>query len=181
MNGLFRILGTAAAVAVGGVAVAAMSKWMEKDSPLYVSSTEFPEHAETDPEAAAETAQAYAEAAQKEADAAQEKAYEAQDAADAAQAEADKAQAKADEAREKADAARARAQAQGDEGDAVDEPAPEAPAAPAAPIARESGPNPNPVDAKPAYAPKGADGKFDPTQIAQADDFANWEEMGCQG
>jgi hypothetical protein len=37
------------------------------------------------------------------------------------------------------------------------------------------------VDAGPATAPKGADGKFDPTQIAQADDFANWEEMGCQG
>jgi membrane protein involved in colicin uptake len=173
MNALFRILGTAAAVAVSGVAVAAVSKWMEKDSPLYVASTEFPERAENDPETAAEAAQAYADAARKEADAAQEKAYDAQDAADAAQAKADRARKLADEAQEKADAAKADAQAE--------EPAEADSPAPAAPIARESGPNPNPVDAGPATAPKGADGKFDPTQIAQADDFANWEEMGCQG
>lgn len=131
MNGLYRILGAAAAVAVGGIAIAAVNKLLDKDAPLYVESVEFPEKAEDDPEAAAETAQSY------------EAAVQAQDAQQGA----------------------------------ADAQAAEAPAAPAQP----DGPNPNPVEAAPAQAPKDADGKFDATKIASPEDFANWEDMGCQG
>ena len=42
-------------------------------------------------------------------------------------------------------------------------------------------PNPNPVEAGPAVAPKDASGKFDPTKIADASDFGDWEEQGCKG
>lgn len=98
MNGLYRILGAAAAVAVGGIAIAAVNKLLEKDAPLYVESTEFPEAAEADPEAAAEVAQAYADAVQEEADAAQEQADALQEEADEAQAEADTLRAGAEQA-----------------------------------------------------------------------------------
>lgn len=137
MNGLYRILGAAAAVAVGGIAIAAVNKLLEKDSPLYVESTEYPEMAEKDPETAAEVSQAYDEAVQQE---------------EAAQVEG---------ATQQEEAAQPEA----------------APAVPAEP----DGPNPNPVAAAPAQAPKDADGKFDATQIASPEDFANWEDMGCQG
>lgn len=43
------------------------------------------------------------------------------------------------------------------------------------------GPNPNPVEAGPAVAPKDESGKFDPTKIAEASDFGDWEEQGCKG
>ena len=75
---------------------------------------------------------------------------------------------------------------------AAEEAAPEAPAeeasAPAAPV--EGGekpvfdpeaPNQNPVEAGPAVAPKDESGKFDPTKIAEASDFGDWEEQGCKG
>ncbi len=42
-------------------------------------------------------------------------------------------------------------------------------------------PNPNPVEAGPAVAPKDENGKFDPTHIAEASDFGDWEEQGCKG
>ena len=44
-----------------------------------------------------------------------------------------------------------------------------------------SWPNPNPVEAGPAVAPKDENGKFDPTKIAEASDFGDWEEQGCKG
>ena len=65
MTGLFRILGAAVAVAAVGAAVVAVSKLLEKDDPIEVFETEFPEepeNAEDDPAVAAETAAAYAEA-----------------------------------------------------------------------------------------------------------------------
>ena len=86
--------------------------------------------------------------------------------------------------------------------DAAEEAAPEAPAeeaaaaaqpaeeaaAPAAPaeggkkpVCDPEAPNPNPVEAGPAVAPKDASGKFDPTKIAEASDFGDWEEQGCKG
>ena len=75
---------------------------------------------------------------------------------------------------------------------AAEEAAPEAPAeeasAPAAPaeggekpVCDPEAPNPNPVEAGPAVAPKDASGKFDPTKIAEASDFGDWEEPGCTG
>ena len=42
-------------------------------------------------------------------------------------------------------------------------------------------PNPNPVEVGPAVAPKDENGKFDPTKIAEASDFGDWEEQGCKG
>ena len=42
-------------------------------------------------------------------------------------------------------------------------------------------PNPNPVEAGPAVAPKDENGRFDPAHIVEASDFGNWEEQGCKG
>ena len=42
-------------------------------------------------------------------------------------------------------------------------------------------PNPNPVEAGPAVAPKDENGRFDPANIAEASDFGDWEEQGCKG
>ena len=39
----------------------------------------------------------------------------------------------------------------------------------------------NPVEAGPVVAPKDESGKFDPTKIADASDFGDWEEQGCKG
>ena len=46
---------------------------------------------------------------------------------------------------------------------------------------QSGGPNPNPVEVGPAVAPKDENGKFDPTKIAEASDFGDWEEQGCKG
>ena len=49
------------------------------------------------------------------------------------------------------------------------------------PVYDPEAPNPNPVEAGPAEAPKDENGKFDPTKIADASDFGDWEEQGCKG
>ena len=154
MKTLFRILGTAAAVAVTGAAIVALDKFLNQKDPLHVEEVEFPEEAEQDVDEAEKTAEAYAEAEAKAADAAAE-----QPAAPAEQ------------------------------------PAPEAPAEPAPaqepatledtseekPVYDPEAPNPNPVEAGPAVAPKDENGKFDATRIADASDFGDWEEQGCKG
>ena len=61
MKALFRILGTAAAVAVTGAAIVVLDKILNDKAPLHVEEIEFPEDAENDAEEAAKTAQAYAE------------------------------------------------------------------------------------------------------------------------
>lgn len=116
MKALFRILGTAAAVAVTGAAIVVLDQILNDKAPLHVEEIEFPEDAENDAEEAAKTAQAYAEGETKV------------------------------EGEAKADA-----------------------------------PNPNPVEVGPAVAPKDENGKFDPTKIAEASDFGDWEEQGCKG
>ena len=116
MKALFRILGTAAAVAVTGAAIVVLDKILNDKAPLHVEEIEFPEYAENDAEEAAKTAQAYAEGETKV------------------------------ESEAKAEA-----------------------------------PNPNPVEVGPAVAPKDENGKFDPTKIADASDFGDWEEQGCKG
>ena len=77
MKTLFRILGTAAAVAVTGAAIVVLDKILNQKDPLHVEEVEFPEDAEE----AEKTAEAYAEAEAKEeakaADAAAEAAEEA--------------------------------------------------------------------------------------------------------
>lgn len=158
MKTLFRILGTAAAVAVTGAAIVALDKILNQKDPLHVEEVEFPEDAEQNAEEAAKTAEAYAEAETKASDAANEKAAEEA----APEAPVEEAAAAAQPAEEAA-----------------------APAAPAEggekPVFDPEAPNPNPVEAGPAVAPKDESGKFDPTKIAEASDFGDWEEQGCKG
>ena len=116
MKALFRILGTAAAVAVTGAAIVVLDQILNDKAPLHVEEIEFPEDAENDAEEAAKTAQAYAGGETKV------------------------------------------------EGEA-----------------KAEAPNPNPVEVGPAVAPKDENGKFDPTKIAEASDFGDWEEQGCKG
>lgn len=68
MKTLFRILGTAAAVAVTGAAIVALDKILNQKDPLHVEEVEFPEEAEQDAAEAEKTALAYAEAEAKAAD-----------------------------------------------------------------------------------------------------------------
>ena len=148
MKTLFRILGTAAAVAVTGAAIVALDKILNQKDPLHVEEVEFPEDAEQNAEEAAKTAEAYAEAEANASDAANETA--AEEAAPEAPAE---------------EAAAPAAPAEGGE----------------KPVCDPEAPNPNPVEAGPAVAPKDESGKFDPTKIAEASDFGDWEEQGCKG
>ena len=159
MKTLFRVLGAAAAVAVTGAAIVVLDKVLNDKDPLHVENVEFPEEAEKDPAEAEKTAEAYAEGEAK---------------AEAA--------APAEEAAPEAPAAEPPTEA-------ADEPA--APAAnepvtlPAKdgekPVYDPEAPNPNPVEAGPAVAPKDENGKFDATKIADASDFGDWEEQGCKG
>ena len=148
MKTLFRILGTAAAVAVTGAAIVALDKILNQKDPLHVEEVEFPEDAELDPKEAEKAAEAYAEGEAK-----------AADEANAEAAAAETPEAAAEEA--------------------------SAPAAPAEggekPVFDPEAPNQNPVEAGPAVAPKDESGKFDPTKIAEASDFGDWEEQGCKG
>lgn len=128
MKALFRILGTAAAVAVTGAAIVVLDQILNDKAPLHVEEIEFPEDAENDAEEAAKTAQAYAEGETK------------------AEGEAK---------------AESEAKVEGE--------------------AKAEAPNPNPVEVGPAVAPKDENGKFDPTKIAEASDFGDWEEQGCKG
>lgn len=128
MKALFRILGTAAAVAVTGAAIVVLDKILNDKAPLHVEEIEFPEDAENDAEEAAKTAQAYAEGETKV-----------------------EGEAKAE----------GEAKVEGE--------------------AKTEAPNPNPVEVGPAVAPKDENGKFDPTKIAEASDFGDWEEQGCKG
>ena len=155
MKTLFRILGTAAAVAVTGAAIVALDKILNQKDPLHVEEVEFPEDAELDPKEAERAAEAYAEGEAKAADEANAEAA----AAETPEAAAEPAAQPAEEAA--------------------------APAAPAEggekPVCDPEAPNPNPVEAGPAVAPKDESGKFDPTKIAEASDFGDWEEQGCKG
>ena len=155
MKTLFRILGTAAAVAVTGAAIVALDKILNQKDPLHVEEVEFPEDAELDPKEAEKAAEAYAEGEAKAADEANAEAA----ASETPEAAAEPAAQPAEEAA--------------------------APAAPAAggekPVCDPEAPNPNPVEAGPAVAPKDESGKFDPTKIAEASDFGDWEEQGCKG
>ena len=152
MKAIFRILGTAAAVAATGAAIVIMDKLLNEKAAPIIESIEFPEEAEKDDAEAAKTAEAYAEG---EAKAEAEAAAPAEEASPAETPAAPKAEA-------------------------------EEPAAPASPdeerpVCDHEAPNPNPVEAGPAVAPKDENGKFDPTKIADVSDFGDWEEQGCKG
>ena len=154
MKTLFRILGTAAAVAVTGAAIVALDKILNQKDPLHVEEVEFPEEAEQDAAEAEKTAEAYAEAEAKAADDAAEQ--------PAAPAEADAPEAPAEPA-------------------PAQEPATLEDTSEEKPVYDPEVPNPNPVEAGPAVAPKDENGKFDATKIADASDFGDWEEQGCKG
>ena len=154
MKTLFRILGTAAAVAVTGAAIVALDKILNQKDPLHVEEVEFPEEAEQDAAEAEKTAEAYAEAEAKAADDAAEQ--------PAAPAEADAPEAPAEPA-------------------SAQEPATLEDTSEEKPVYDPEEPNPNPVEAGPAVAPKDENGKFDATKIADASDFGDWEEQGCKG
>ena len=64
MKTLFRILGTAAAVAVTGAAIVVLDKILNQKDPLHVEEVEFPEEAEKDAKEEAKAADAAAEAAE---------------------------------------------------------------------------------------------------------------------
>lgn len=154
MKTLFRILGTAAAVAVTGAAIVALDKILNQKDPLHVEKVEFPEEAEQDAAEAEKTAEVYAEAEAKAADdAAEQPAAPAEAAAPEAPAEPAPAQ----------------------------EPATLEDTSEEKPVYDPEAPNPNPVEAGPAVAPKDENGKFDATKIADASDFGDWEEQGCKG
>ena len=154
MKTLFRILGTAAAVAVTGAAIVALDKILNQKDPLHVEEVEFPEEAEQDAAEAEKTAEAYAEAEAKAADDAAEQ--------PAAPAEADAPEAPAEPA-------------------PAQEPATLEDTSEEKPVYDPEALNPNPVEAGPAVAPKDENGKFDATKIADASDFGDWEEQGCKG
>ncbi len=154
MKTLFRILGTAAAVAVTGAAIVALDKILNQKDPLHVEEVEFPEEAEQDAAEAEKTAEAYAEAETKAADDAAEQ--------PTAPAEADAPEAPAEPA-------------------PAQEPATLEDTSEEKPVYDPEAPNPNPVEAGPAVAPKDENGKFDATKIADASDFGDWEEQGCKG
>ena len=147
MKTLFRILGTAAAVAVTGAAIVALDKILNQKDPLHVEQVEYPEDAEQDAAEAEKAAEAYAEG---EARAADEAIAEAQAAAEAPAPAEDAPQTQPETAAER-------------------------------PVYDPETPNPNPVEAGPAVAPKDESGKFDATKIADASDFGDWEEQGCKG
>ena len=154
MKTLFRILGTAAAVAVTGAAIVVLDKILNQKDPLHVEEVEFPEETEQDAAEAEKTAEAYAEAEAKAADDAAEQ--------PTAPAEADAPEAPAEPA-------------------PAQEPATLEDTSEEKPVYDPEAPNPNPVEAGPAVAPKDENGKFDATKIADASDFGDWEEQGCKG
>ena len=153
MKTLFRILGTAAAVAVTGAAIVVLDKILNQKDPLHVEAVEFPEEAEKDAEEAEKTADAYAEA-------------EAKEEAKAADAAAEATDTAAEEA---------------PEAPAEDAPQTQPETAEERPVYDPEAPNANPVEAGPAVAPKDENGKIDVTKIADANDFGDWEEQGCKG
>ena len=142
------------AAAVTGAAIVALDKILNQKDPLHVEEVEFPEEAEQDAAEAEKTAEAYAEAEAKAADDAAEQ--------PTAPAEADAPEAPAEPA-------------------PAQEPATLEDTSEEKPVYDPEAPNPNPVEAGPAVAPKDENGKFDATKIADASDFGDWEEQGCKG
>ena len=167
MKTLFRILGTAAAVAVTGAAIVVLDKILNQKDPLHVEEVEFPEDAEQNAEEAAKTAEAYAEGEAKaehtptEPGAAWPPAFAKEDG-QPPEPEAPEAAPTVEAA--KAEKAEAAAEPEAEE---------EKPAAGEVSV--------NPVEAGPAVAPRDENGKIDVTRIADANDFGDWEEQGCKG
>ena len=157
MKTLFRILGTAAAVAVTGAAIVALDKILNQKDPLHVEEVEFPEEAEQDAAEAEKTAEAYAEAEAKAAD-------------DAAEQPTAPAEAAAPEAPAEPAA----------EAPAANEPV-------ALPDLSEERPvydpeaRTQPASGPPRPGQRASRQVRHATKIADASDFGDWEEQGCKG
>ena len=183
MKTLFRVLGAAAAVAVTGAAIVVLDKILNEKDPLHVEQVEFPEEAEKDAAEAEKVAEAYAEGEAKQSaepgdawppafEKTPEPAAPAEEETKAEEPTASE-EAPAEETPETAPAETSAEPAA--EPETVPETAEETPAF------DPEAPNPNPVEAGPAVAPKDENGKFDATKIADASDFGDWEEQGCKG
>lgn len=160
MKALFRILGTAAAVAATGAAIVIMDKLLNEKAAPIIESVEFPEDAEKDEAEAAKTAEAYAEGEEKAAAEAAAPAEERAEEPAAPAAEVEKTATPAEESAAEA---------------------PVEPEAKAAPKAAAPDAIVNPVEAGPAVAPRDENGKIDVTKIAEASDFSGLEEeSGCK-
>ena len=148
MKAIFRILGTAAAVAATGAAIVIMDKLLNEKAAPIIESIEFPEEAEKDDAEAAKTAEAYAEGEAKAEAEAAAPAEETAPAEEPAAPETEAAPAEAAEPVTLPDLSEER------------------------PVCDPEAPNPNPVEAGPAVAPKAENGKFarlkSPTSLTSA-------------
>ena len=136
MKAIFRILGTAAAVAATGAAIVIMDKLLNEKAAPIIESIEFPEEAEKDDAEAAKTAEAYAEGEAKAEAEAAAPAEETAPAEEPAAPETEAAPAEAAEPVTLPDLSEER------------------------PVCDPEAPNPNPVEAGPAVAPKDENGKY---------------------
>ena len=155
MKAIFRILGTAAAVAATGAAIVIMDKFLNEKAAPIIESIEFPEDAEKDDAEAAKTAEAYAEGE--------------------AKAEAEAA-APAEEASPAEDACRTETEAEAEE--------PAAPCQPGARNARSVTPRPRtrtPWRPAPPSPPRTKAANSTPPRLLRLSDFGDWEEQGCKG
>ena len=130
MKAIFRILGTAAAVAATGAAIVIMDKLLNEKAAPIIESIEFPEEAEKDDAEAAKTAEAYAEGEAKAEAEAAAPAEETAPAEEPAAPETEAAPAEAAEPVTPPDLSEER------------------------PVCDPEAPNPNPVEAGPAVAPR---------------------------
>ena len=130
MKAIFRILGTAAAVAATGAAIVIMDKLLNEKAAPIIESIEFPEEAEKDDAEAAKTAEAYAEGEAKAEAEAAAPAEETAPAEEPAAPETEAAPAEAAEPVTLPDLSEER------------------------PVCDPEAPNPNPVEAGPAVPPR---------------------------
>ena len=157
MKAIFRILGTAAAVAATGAAIVIMDKLLNEKAAPIIESIEFPEEAEKDDAEAAKTAEAYAEGEAKAEAEAAAPAEETAPAEEPAAPETEAAPAEAAEPVTPPDLSEER------------------------PVCDPEAPNPNPVEAGPAVAPKDENGKFDPTKSPTSPTSATGKSRGVKG
>ena len=130
MKAIFRILGTAAAVAATGAAIVIMDKLLNEKAAPIIESIEFPEEAEKDDAEAAKTAEAYAEGEAKAEAEAAAPAEETAPAEESAAPETEAAPAEAAEPVTQPDLSEER------------------------PVCDPEAPNPNPVEAGPPSPPR---------------------------
>lgn len=157
MKAIFRILGTAAAVAATGAAIVIMDKLLNEKAAPIIESIEFPEEAEKDDAEAAKTAEAYAEGEAKAEAEAAAPAEETAPSEEPAAPETEAAPAEAAEPVTPPDLSEER------------------------PVCDPEAPNPNPVEAGPAVAPKDENGKLTRLKSPTSPTSATGKSRGAEG